>query len=376
MLLQETHVTDAAEANWWFSSSGFLTVTIPGTAHSRGQVLLYRLSFSFVDSWVELEGRFLITEFSRRNSLSRIASIYAPNRNPERDDFTSCLGVADPSVPMILCGGFNANLKEPKIVGALILLSPSVRALSHWSYFSRSFVFWMFGAISILIFALTPGWNPMVPCPPGSTLLASRLSAFILCLPVLLFHVLSLITMPFFSSSLFLNCFLVALADGNWMFPSSGILSFFQFFSGFWLRWRSRKPSFSTLQHWWDRGKEHLKSLAVRHCSGAHNERYLSRSVLSSLASHLKGRIEYFGPSPYYYLTWFYNWPIHWRAFFRPQFYQFLTLQFNGNCFIDTVKLIGTIWDPYYLKIPRTAFSSMITLIKTRLVGGTYYSLQ
>ena len=39
---------------------------------------------------------------------------------------------------------------------------------------------------------------------------------FILCLPVLLFHVLSLITMPFFSASLSLNLFLVALADGNW----------------------------------------------------------------------------------------------------------------------------------------------------------------
>ena len=41
-----------------------------------------------------------------------------------------------------------------------------------------------------------------------------------------------------------------------------------------------------------DRGKEHLKSLAVRHCSGAHNERSLSRSVLSVLACHLKGRID------------------------------------------------------------------------------------
>ena len=57
--LQETHVTDATEASSWFSSSGFLTVTAPGTAHSRGQVLLYRPSFSFVNSWVELKGRFL-----------------------------------------------------------------------------------------------------------------------------------------------------------------------------------------------------------------------------------------------------------------------------------------------------------------------------
>ena len=67
---------------------------------------------------------------------------------------------------------------------------------------------------------------------------------------------------------------------------------FLQTVGDFWPRWRSREPSFSSLQNWWDRGKEHLKSLAVRHCSGAHNERSLSHSVLSALACHLKGRID------------------------------------------------------------------------------------
>ena len=67
---------------------------------------------------------------------------------------------------------------------------------------------------------------------------------------------------------------------------------FFQTVSDFWPRWRWRKPSFSSLQDWWDQGKEHLKSLEVRHRSGAHNERSLSCSVLSALACHLKGRID------------------------------------------------------------------------------------
>ena len=66
----------------------------------------------------------------------------------------------------------------------------------------------------------------------------------------------------------------------------------FQTVSDFWPRWRSHKPSFSPLQDWWDRGKEHLKSLAARHCSGAHHERSLSRSVLSALARHPRGRID------------------------------------------------------------------------------------
>ena len=109
MSFQETHVTDTAEATSWFSSSGFLTVTAPVTAFSRGQVLLYRPGFSFVNSWVGFEGRFLIAEFSRRDSVFRILSIYAPNRNHERDEFfTSCLDFADPSVPTRRCGDFNA----------------------------------------------------------------------------------------------------------------------------------------------------------------------------------------------------------------------------------------------------------------------------
>ena len=201
----------------------FLTVTAAGTAHSRGQVLLYRPSFSFVNSQVELEERFLMAELSRRNSVFRIASVYAPNRNPERDEFFTSLHVwvlLIHLLPRYYVVTSMLFLTESKIVWALILPSPSLKALSHWSYFSGSSVFWMFGAISIPIVALTPGGNPMVPCPPASTSLASRLPGFILCLPVLLFHVLSLITIPFFSASLSLNLFLVALADGKGMFPS------------------------------------------------------------------------------------------------------------------------------------------------------------
>ena len=88
--------------------SGFLTVMVPDTAHSRGNVLLYRPSFSFVNSWVELDGRFLVAESSRRDSVFRIASVYPPNRNPEHDKFfTSCLDFTDPSVPTILGGDLN-----------------------------------------------------------------------------------------------------------------------------------------------------------------------------------------------------------------------------------------------------------------------------
>ena len=100
-------------------------------------------------------------------------------------------------------------LTEPKIVGALILLSPSVRALSHWGYSDV----WrhLHPDLHAYTWLKPDGSFP----PPPSILLASCLPGFILCFPVLLFNILSLITMPFFSASLSLNLFLVALADGN-----------------------------------------------------------------------------------------------------------------------------------------------------------------
>ena len=81
---------------------------------------------------------------------------------------------------------------------------------------------------------------------------------------------------------------------GRWKLNVSTLRDpvFLQTVSDFWPRWRSRKPCFSSLQDWWDRGKEHLKSLAVRHCSGAHDERSLPRSVLSVFARHLRRRID------------------------------------------------------------------------------------
>ena len=196
---------------FWFS-----TVTAPGYAHSRGQVLLYRPSCSFVNPWVELKGLFLMAEFSRRDSVFRIASVYAPNRNPERDEyFTSFLDFADPSVPTILCGDFSAVFSRAKDRRGS---DPAVTI--HECFVSLELLFREFCGLDVWrhlhpdLRAYT--WlNPDGFSPSRIDLTASRLPGFILCLPILLFHVLSLITMLFFSASLSLNLFLVALADGN-----------------------------------------------------------------------------------------------------------------------------------------------------------------
>ena len=108
--LQETHVLSPFEANSWFSSFDFLSLVSPGLNRSCWTVILYRSTFILNDHCFYIEGRFSLAEFSFRGVVFRVASLYAPNRNPQRDDFLmSCIPVIDPSVPTCVCGDFNAG---------------------------------------------------------------------------------------------------------------------------------------------------------------------------------------------------------------------------------------------------------------------------
>ena len=56
----------------------------------------------------DFDGRFVLGEFTFRDSVFRLACCYAPNRNPDRDAFFHrCIDSIDPSVPTLLCGDFN-----------------------------------------------------------------------------------------------------------------------------------------------------------------------------------------------------------------------------------------------------------------------------
>ena len=250
-------------------------------------------AFFFVNSWVELEGRFLMAEFSRRDSVFRIASVYAPNRNPERDEFfTSCLDFADAFVPTILFGDFNADFDRAKDRRGS---DPAVTVRE--SFVSLELLFREFCVLDV--------WRHLHPDlraytwvkPDGSLSFRINLIGF----PSTWLHLVSscsFVPRPFADhDAVFLGLSMpesFPRGPGRWKLKVSILRDpvFFQTVSKFWPRWRSRKPSFSSLQHWWDRGKEHLKSLAVCHCSGAHDERSLPCPVLSVLSCHLKRRID------------------------------------------------------------------------------------
>ena len=107
--LQETHSLSSDECSSWFFSYGFSSVVSPGTSHSCGSVILFRPCFSLIRSWADSGGRFIMAEFQRHGLTFRVVSLYAPNRNPQRDDFfVYCSSMIDPSIPTLVCGDFNA----------------------------------------------------------------------------------------------------------------------------------------------------------------------------------------------------------------------------------------------------------------------------
>ena len=106
--LQETHCLSSAECSSWFLSSGFSAVVSPGSSHSCGCIVLFRPSLSLANSWCDVWGRYLQVEFSFFGKSFRVVCVYAPNRNPARDQFFDELhSRIDPSIPTVLRGDFN-----------------------------------------------------------------------------------------------------------------------------------------------------------------------------------------------------------------------------------------------------------------------------
>ena len=97
------------ECNGWFSCYGYLVAASCGTNHSCGTVILFRPIFSLISSSIESAGRFVYCEFLFPDKKFHVVSLYAPNANPQRDEFFAHVSsMVDPSLPTVLCGDFNA----------------------------------------------------------------------------------------------------------------------------------------------------------------------------------------------------------------------------------------------------------------------------
>ena len=281
------------ECNKWFSSYGFLVSASCGSSQSCSIVVLFRPVFSLLSTSCDTNGRFAACDFLYRDKRFRVISLYAPNTNPQRDDFFAYVAsMADLSVPSILCGDFNAIFNRhldrvsPSIIDPARDSSVPLRALFQeycvvdaWRYChpsSRAFTWHKpDGSISSRIdFIGVPlSWAPFV--------------SYCHCVPC-----------PFCDHSVVSVD--VSVPDtiqrgpGRWKLNVSLLRDedFVDEVEALWLSWRMHKGLYSSLQKWWDAGKEKIKGLAVRFSSYKKKVSLEARSLLSNLASHLKAKID------------------------------------------------------------------------------------
>ena len=291
--LQECHCVSVDEVSFWFPGSGLLCAVSPGSNHSCGCIVLFRPTLSLIRSWSDDHGRFLQCEFSYRGKVFRVACVYAPNRNPEREEFYDdvCVRV-DPSVPTVLCGDFNAvfhRLLDRVGSDPADTVRESSVALAH--LFSSCCVtdIWRYLHPSTNSFTWSR-WNDLV---------VSRID-LVGCPYAWISSVGCCDILPFPFSDHCALFFSVSVPDaispgpGLWKLNSS-ILDepeFVLLISNFWPFWRSRIFSFSSLADWWDAGKAEIKKLSVDYCRNRARVKRGERDLLSRLVSFLKEKLD------------------------------------------------------------------------------------
>ena len=276
------HILSCAEATSWFASSGFQAISSPGTNHSCGTILLYKSDFRPVNSWTDRDGRFVQGEFVKNDLTFRVAGVYAPNRNPERETFYTYIeDMVDPAKPTILCGDFNAvfnRTTDRRGSNPLNHTHDSCHALR--ALFSNCCV--------------TDIWRRLHPTERGYSWckwdgsVASRID-LIGCPTSWLTHALScsLLPCPFSDhSAVLFTCSLpvaIPRGPGRWKLNCSLLESseYINLIRTFWTSWRGRKPSFPSLQHWWDEGKKRIRGISVHFSCEQSKIKSVRRATLS-----------------------------------------------------------------------------------------------
>ena len=291
--LQETHCLSSSECSSWFLSSGFSAVASPGSSHSCGCIVFFRPSLSLVNSWCDVSGRYLQVEFSFFGSTFRVCCVYAPNRNPARDQFFGDLhSKIDPSIPTILCGDFNEVFdrsldragSDPPVSprdgsSSLKYLFDDCWVVDIWRYLHPSSVGFTWtrwdGSLAshIDLFGVPFSWVPSVSS-----------CSFVPC--------------PFSDHcGVFLSCFIpdaVPPGPSIWKLNISVLddPEYVELISNAWQSWRNSISRFPSFAKWWDGGKSLIKGLTICYCCWMAGARSRLRDLLVRLIDHLKAKVD------------------------------------------------------------------------------------
>ena len=287
--IQEYHCVSLAECDLWFRSSGFPSVVSPGSKKSCGCVVLFRPTLSLVQSWADEEGRLLQCEFSFCDQSFCVILLYAPNRNPVRNQFLEQLAdEVDPSIPTLLCGDFNTVFDRNldcsgsdssdtwrESSATLATLFESCCCIDAWRYIHPTSAGFSWtrpdGSISSLI--------DLIGCP---YIWVSSMSScdFVSCPYSDHCAVLFSVFVPG----------IVPPVPGLWKLNAS-ILNeddYVQLIASFWGVWRTKMLTFSSLAKWWEAGKREIQHITRDFCVCRASETRASRNLLCRLADHLK----------------------------------------------------------------------------------------
>ena len=110
--IQESHSVSDVELTSWFSASGYTAIASHGSTKSSGVIILYKRTFTLVDTSRDDSGRLVACTFDSHGQIFQLATLYAPNRNPERNTFlSSASDFLDLSLPVLLTGDFKVILR-------------------------------------------------------------------------------------------------------------------------------------------------------------------------------------------------------------------------------------------------------------------------
>ena len=291
--VQEAYCVSSVECESWFRSSGLSSVVSPGSNRSCGVLVLFRPVLSFVRSWADSDGRFLQCEFRLHDKSFRVVSLYAPNRNPARDQFFDLVSsFVDPSIPTVLCSDFNTVFDRA--------LDRSGSDVTDSSRESRAALVSLFDSCCVI-----DTWRYLHPSSSGFTWfrpdgsLSSRID-LVGCPFVWVSSVSSCEIVPCPFSDHCAVVFCVSVPDvvppgpGLWKLNISILEEegFVNIVNNFWADWRRQKHRFPSPAKWWEAGKSAIKGLSIKYCSSRSSAFSVKRDILSKLASHLKVKVD------------------------------------------------------------------------------------
>ena len=277
----------------WFAHSSFTPFGSFGTSRSAGVLCLVKRTSAITVSrqFSSDDGRVVVLDMELDSHRFQLATIYAPNHNPEKTDFFLGLSdLLDPLADVLILGDFNS------------VVDPDLDRVSsvplHSSYDCS-------GVISQMMedFGLVDAWRHVNPNTrqysffSNSGLSRSRID--LACLPqdcnIKSCHMFvcphsdhSAVGVNFSFSS---ECF---HGPGLWKLNTSILENdeYKMLIADFWCKWQARRHLYQSCLVWWDLGKAHIKRLTISFSSKIKRRKSLRRTSLENRLAILKRAID------------------------------------------------------------------------------------